>query len=275
MLPVQTNLASAATRAVGAGSSDAASSSRPRSIRCSRPPVMPSPREVARPQTSAPQTPRTPRTKTSGCASPVWTPRNHWTARTPQQQMLQWKAEEVAEKQELSECLDALYRHRKSTLRFLRRCEDEQDLNALQTALDPQPRRILPGGSGRGPVRATPLACFHQAETPATPVPKGYESYAAPAASLMANSPRLAWPARAAHLNSSAHIECPASMLTPRQPVAFAFAAPVRASSPSKGLMCGVAQGSFRPAASPLGQPSAERSTVERQPAIQSQALAC
>lgn len=70
-----------------------------------------------------------------------------WTPRTPRQALVAWKAYAEAERQEVSEWIDALYKHRKQTLRFWRRCEDADDLCVLQQTLDPQPRRN--GGIGR------------------------------------------------------------------------------------------------------------------------------
>mmetsp|Transcript_108332 Transcript_108332/g.170860 ORF Transcript_108332/g.170860 Transcript_108332/m.170860 type:complete len:221 (-) Transcript_108332:194-856(-) len=49
------------------------------------------------------------------------------------------------ERQEVAGCIEALFKHRKATLRFLRRCEQPEELLALQDALDPQPRRVLSG----------------------------------------------------------------------------------------------------------------------------------
>jgi len=200
---------------------------------------------ASRPQTPQPRTPRTPQTARTPGWSPVWTPRSSGTPRTPQQALLQWKADDFAEKQELSECIDALYKQRKSTLRFLRRCENTQELKALQTALDPQPRRtILSSGTSpaqspaaslaRGPVRAMPPSRppIQVSDSNSLPV-GGWESLAAPAASLLANCPRLAWPARTANL-SSTKVAAPVASLTPRQPVSnFAFAAPARGRPPS------------------------------------------
>mmetsp|Transcript_85721 Transcript_85721/g.276653 ORF Transcript_85721/g.276653 Transcript_85721/m.276653 type:complete len:355 (+) Transcript_85721:61-1125(+) len=73
-----------------------------------------------------------------------------WTPKTPQQAMLAWRVHDEAEKQQVADCIDALYRHRKATLRFLRRCEDTQDLLALQQVLDPQPRRSGVAGDCAG-----------------------------------------------------------------------------------------------------------------------------
>eukprot|EP00930_Biecheleria_cincta_P050849 TRINITY_DN36021_c0_g1_i1.p1 TRINITY_DN36021_c0_g1~~TRINITY_DN36021_c0_g1_i1.p1 ORF type:complete len:303 (-),score=19.82 TRINITY_DN36021_c0_g1_i1:155-1063(-) len=200
---------------------------------------------ASRPQTPQPRTPRTPRTVRNPGWSPVWTPRSSGTPRTPQQALLQWKADDFAEKQELSECMDALYKQRKSTLRFLRRCENTRELKALQTALDPQPRRtILSSGTSpaaspasslaRGPVRAMPPSRWPAQVSVSSSLPVGgWESLAAPSASLLANCPRLAWPARTANL-SSTQVAAPVASLTPRQPVSnFAFAAPKRGRPPS------------------------------------------
>jgi len=65
-----------------------------------------------------------------------------WTPRTPTQALAAWQARDEAERQEVADGLEALYRHRKATLRYLRRCEDADDLDALQRLLDPQPHRI-------------------------------------------------------------------------------------------------------------------------------------
>lgn len=200
---------------------------------------------ASRPQTPQPRTPRTPRTPRNPGWSPACSPRSSGTPRTVQQALLQWKADDFAEQQELSECIDALYKQRKSTLRFLRRCENAQELKTLQTTLDPQPHRIIlssgttlaasPAASlARGPVRAIPLtrSPLQATDTGNLPV-EGWESVAAPAASLLASCPRLAWPARTANLIGT-RVAAPAASLTLRKPATnFAFAAPARGRPPS------------------------------------------
>mmetsp|Transcript_44913 Transcript_44913/g.84308 ORF Transcript_44913/g.84308 Transcript_44913/m.84308 type:complete len:249 (+) Transcript_44913:3-749(+) len=68
--------------------------------------------------------------------------------RTPQHAMMEWQVRKDVEQREIASCIDALYRQRKATLRFLRRCEDARELLALQDVLDPQPR-ITHSASGR------------------------------------------------------------------------------------------------------------------------------
>lgn len=65
------------------------------------------------------------------------------TPRTAQQALLRWRAQEEEKRRDLAQSLDALYRHRKATLRFLRRCEAAKEIEVLQNALDPQPRRVV------------------------------------------------------------------------------------------------------------------------------------
>mmetsp|Transcript_26409 Transcript_26409/g.46765 ORF Transcript_26409/g.46765 Transcript_26409/m.46765 type:complete len:297 (+) Transcript_26409:109-999(+) len=241
-------MASSYTPAVSGGSS---------SSRCCRPPLPPqqlqppmSPLHVAsagsRHSSPQPQTPRTPRTARAPCWTPVWTPRIS-TPRTPQQAMLQWRAEEFAEKQEVSECMDALFRHRKATLRFLRRCEDAKQFSALQTALCPMPRRSGPllrrHSSQQAECRgrqsaAAPGSWGQQASLSPTlqPSVRGWESVAVSA--IPTSSPRLAWPARAAALARTQGY-CTPDAVTPRTPRRseeggppparpFLFAAPTR-----------------------------------------------
>eukprot|EP00927_Polykrikos_kofoidii_P022483 TRINITY_DN20963_c0_g1_i1.p1 TRINITY_DN20963_c0_g1~~TRINITY_DN20963_c0_g1_i1.p1 ORF type:complete len:352 (+),score=46.78 TRINITY_DN20963_c0_g1_i1:124-1179(+) len=69
-------------------------------------------------------------------------PRSPRTALGTTRSCAQERCDEV-DKQNLARCIEALYQHRKSTLRFLRRCEDSDDLCALQRALDPQPVRVF------------------------------------------------------------------------------------------------------------------------------------
>lgn len=86
-------------------------------------------------------------------------------SRTPQRAMLEWQEEDRAQQQELTETIEALYRHRKATLRFLRRCEDSKELLLLQKLLDPQPRRVRfpgpgpPSGSRPTSARASSVTC--------------------------------------------------------------------------------------------------------------------
>lgn len=202
----------------------------------SKPPIPASPMLGARAsqkqrQTAGdhPQTPRTPRsTGKAPCWTPIWTPRPGSgsstpcrSPRTPQQAILQWKAIDYAEKQEVSESLDALYRHRKATLRYLRRCEDAKELLSLQQALNPQPKRFL-GSSCPSPAlqhRFTSPSLSVRQSRSSTPQREVIESTGsrlpsrAPSAELLAASPRLAWPARAA-------VAEPSSQLTPTLPLA-------------------------------------------------------
>lgn len=125
------------------------------------------------PSTPTPRTPRcsTPRDRAPGCSTPrsrcASTPRGGvggggalGTPRcalqmtphgTLQQALAERHLHEEAERQEVTECMEALYKHRKETLRFLRRCEDTRELSALQAVLDPQPKRV--DGSRPAPPR--------------------------------------------------------------------------------------------------------------------------
>eukprot|EP00439_Symbiodinium_sp_Y106_P030633 s6374_g3.t1 len=161
----------------------------------------------------SPRTPGTPRPSESGRASDRPSPRP--------------RSREARKGQdsELSQCIDALYRHRKETLRFLRRCEDSRDLKLLRAALDPQPFRQEGTSRSRAPVRAvhatqklvreceaTPLSApdyVWSPETLGSVAARGWQCLAAPDA---AHSPWLATLARTAMLPTHAS-------LTPRRPV--------------------------------------------------------
>jgi len=76
----------------------------------------------------------------SSCGRPSSLPRSSALG-TPRQARLRLQARQEAERKEVADCIEALFKQRKATLRFLRRCEEPQELLALQGALDPQPRR--------------------------------------------------------------------------------------------------------------------------------------
>merc|ERR1740121_2140559 len=66
-----------------------------------------------------------------------------WSPRMLPREALLWRQQD-AERQALAEGIEALFRQRKATLRYLRRCEDSSALLALQRALTPGP--ALPRG---------------------------------------------------------------------------------------------------------------------------------
>ncbi|CAE7903656.1 unnamed protein product [Symbiodinium microadriaticum] len=164
----------------------------------------------------SPRTPGTPRPSESGRASDRTSPR---PSPRPSREVRR------GQDSELSQCIDALYRHRKETLRFLRRCEDSRDLKLLRAALDPQPLRQEGTSRSRAPVRAvhatqklvreceaTPLSApdyVWSPETLGSVAARGWQCLAAPDA---AHSPWLATLARTAMLP-------PDTSLTPRRTV--------------------------------------------------------
>ncbi|CAK0899850.1 unnamed protein product, partial [Prorocentrum cordatum] len=65
---------------------------------------------------------------------------------------LLWRQQD-AERQTLEEGIETLFRQRKATLRYLRRCEDAGALLALQCALTPRPQQLLPPQRAAGAAR--------------------------------------------------------------------------------------------------------------------------
>eukprot|EP00438_Fugacium_kawagutii_P025188 Skav215773 [mRNA] locus=scaffold380:74251:83883:+ [translate_table: standard] len=83
----------------------------------------------------------------------------------------------------LSHRIDKMYRQRKETLRFLRRCEDEEALQVLQETLDPQPHRFI----AKPPVDAEQIAMPSASNPGQRPYPKQYLVREAPELSHFAS----------------------------------------------------------------------------------------